>query len=156
MRSITSALSAECSAYKFPLLTKTGVHYIGPFYVTVRRTTENRRGFLFTCLTTSAVHVEIDPSVDYSSCVMRVERFLSCRGTLSKTWSDNATTFVGAEKALRISKSGIPTILLVNLPTKALTGDSIRPVRHTKVSSGRCLFAASSAYFTASLERGAS
>ena len=77
------------------------VDYFGPFYVTVRRTTEKRWGFLFTCLTTRAVHVEIVPSMDASSSVMGVERFVSRRGTPAIIWSDNGTNFVGAEKELR-------------------------------------------------------
>ena len=63
--------------------------------------TENRWGFLFTCLTTRAVHVEIVPSIDASSCVMGMERFVSRRGTPAIIWSDNGTNFVGAEKELR-------------------------------------------------------
>ena len=58
-------------------------------------------GFLFTCLTTRAVHVEIVPSMDGSSCVMGVERFVSRQGTPAIIWSDSDTNFVGAEKELR-------------------------------------------------------
>ena len=43
-------------------------------YFTVRRTTEKRCGFLFTCLTSRAVHVEVVPSMDISSCVMGAVR----------------------------------------------------------------------------------
>ena len=39
--------------------------------------------------------------MDASSCVMAVERFVSRRGTPAIIWSDNGTTFVGAEKELR-------------------------------------------------------
>ena len=57
-------------------------------------------GFLFTCLTTRAVHFEIVPSLDTSSCVMDLERFIARRGTPSKIWSNNGMNFVGAEKEL--------------------------------------------------------
>ena len=40
-------------------------------------------------------------SMDASSCVMGVERFVSRRGTPAIIWSDNGTNFVGAEKELR-------------------------------------------------------
>ena len=78
---IMADLPVERLAYQSPPFTNTGVDYFGPFYVTVRRTTEKRWCFLFTCLTTRAVHVEIVPSMDASSCVMGVERFVSRRGT---------------------------------------------------------------------------
>ena len=98
---IMAELPVERLAYQSPLFTNTGVDYFGPFYVTVRRTTEKRWGVLFTCLTTRAVHVEIVPSMDASSCVMGVERFVSRRGTPAIIWSDNGTNFVGTEKELR-------------------------------------------------------
>ena len=100
---IMSDLPKERLAYQSPPFTNTGVDYFGPFYVTVRRTTEKRWGFLFTCLTTRAVHVEIVTSMDTSSCVMGVERFVSRRGTPAMIWSDNGTNFIGAEKELRES-----------------------------------------------------
>ena len=98
---IMADLPVERLAYQSPPFTNTGVDYFGPFYVTVRRTTEKRWGFLFTCLTTRAVHVEIVPSMDASSCVMGVERIVFRRGTPTIIWSDNGTNFVGAEKELR-------------------------------------------------------
>ena len=70
----------------------------GLFYVTVRRTTEKGWGFLFTCLTSFAVHVEVVPSMDTSSCVMGVAHFVSRRSRPAMIWSDNSTNFVGAEK----------------------------------------------------------
>ena len=83
---IMADLPVERLAYQSPPFTNTGVDYFGPFYVTVRRTSEKRWGFLFTCLTTRAVHVEIVPSMDASSCVMGVERFVSRRGTPAIIW----------------------------------------------------------------------
>ena len=98
---IMADLPVEKLAYQSPPFTNTGVDHFGPFYLTVGRTTEKRWGFLFTCLTTRAVHVEIVPSVDASSCVMGADRFVYRRGTPANIWSDNGTYFVGAEKELR-------------------------------------------------------
>ena len=81
MQPIMSDLPNEILAYRALPFLNIGVDYFGPFFVTVRRTTEKTRGFLFTCLPLRAVHVEIVTSMDTSSCVMRVERFVTRRGT---------------------------------------------------------------------------
>ena len=86
----------ETLAYQSPPFTNTGVDYLGPFYVPVR--TEKRWGFVFTCLTTRAVHVEVVQSLDKSSCSMGVERFVSRRGTPAMLLSDYRTNIIGAEK----------------------------------------------------------
>ena len=101
MLPIMSDLPKERLAYQSPPLTNTGVDYFGPFYVTVRRTTEKMWGFTFTFLTIRAVHFEIDTSMDTSFYVMGVERFVSRRGTPEMIWSDIGTNFIGAEKELR-------------------------------------------------------
>ena len=98
IQSIMADRPVERLAYQSPPFTNTGVVYFRPFYVTVRRTTEKKWGFLFTCLTTRAVHVETFPSMDPSSCVMGVEQFVSDWGTPAIIWPDNGTNFVGAEK----------------------------------------------------------
>ena len=93
-------LPRERLAFKEPPFTNTGVDYFGPFYVAVRRSTEKRWGFPFTCLTTRAVHFEVVPSMDTSSCIMGIERFTARRGTPSVLWSDNGTNFIASEKEL--------------------------------------------------------
>ena len=113
LQPIVTDLPVERLAYQSPPFTNTGVDYVGPFYVTVRMTKERRWGFLLTCLTTRAVHVEIIPSMDASSCVMGVERFVSRRGTPAIIWSDNGTDFVGAEKELHENIEKWKTINIV-------------------------------------------
>ena len=93
-------LPVERLGYRQPPFTNCGVDYFGPFYVSIRRSSEKRWCFLFTCMTTRAVHIEIVSSMDTSSCVMGIERFIARRGTPSVIWSDNGTNFVGAEKEL--------------------------------------------------------
>ena len=66
----------------------------------MKRSTEKRWGFLFTCLTTRGVHFEVVPSIDTSSCVMGIERFIARREIPSVLWSDNRTNFVASEKEL--------------------------------------------------------
>ena len=86
--------------YKQPPFSNTGFDYFGPFLVPIRRSTEKSWGFLFTCLITRAVHIEVVPSLDTSSCVMCVERFTARRGTPTTIKFDNGTNFVGAQKEL--------------------------------------------------------
>ena len=95
-----SDLPRERLAFKEPPFLNTGINYCGPFFVSVKKSTEKRWGFLFTCLTTRAVHFEVVPSMDISSCVMGVERFCARREIPSVIWSDNGTNFVVSEKEL--------------------------------------------------------
>ena len=73
---IMADLPKKRLAYQSPPFTNTGLitsaHSASQFVGH-----EKRWGFLFTCLTTRAVHVEFVPSMDTSSCVMGVERFPS-------------------------------------------------------------------------------
>ena len=97
---IMADLPKERLAFAARPFTNTGLDYFGPFYVSVKRCTEKRWGFLFTCLTTRAVHFEVVPSMDTSSCVMGIERFVARRCIPSVIWSDNGTNFVATEKEL--------------------------------------------------------
>ena len=96
-------LPRERLALKEPQFSNTGVDYFGPFFVSVKRSTEKLCGFLFTCLTTRDVPFEMDPSMDTSSCVMGTERFCARRGITSVIWSDNGTNFVASEKELLLN-----------------------------------------------------
>ena len=95
-------LPKERLGYQERPLTYTGVDYFGPFHVSVIRSTEKRWGFLFTCMTTRPVHIEIVPKRDTSSCVMGIERFVARREHPHTIWSDNGTNFVGADKKLAL------------------------------------------------------
>ena len=97
---IMADLPKERLAFSSRPFTNTGLDYFGPFYVSIKRSTEKRWGFLFTCLTTRAVHFEVVTSMDTSSCVMGIERFVSRRGIPSVILSDNGTNFVASEKEL--------------------------------------------------------
>ena len=98
-----SDIPAERLGYRQPPFSNCGVDYFGPFHVTIRRSSEKRWGFLFTCFTTRAFQIELVPSMDTSSCVMAIERFNSRRRTPSIIWSDNGTNFVRAEKEVLLS-----------------------------------------------------
>ena len=57
-------------------------------------------GFLFTCMTTRAVHIEVAHSLHTDSCVMGIERSIPRRGRPSVIFSNNGTNFIWAEKEL--------------------------------------------------------
>ena len=80
--------------FGYPPFVNTGLDYFGLFYVSVKSASEKRWGFLFTCLTTGAVHFEVVPSMDTSCCLMGIERFVSGRGLPSVIWSPNGTNFI--------------------------------------------------------------
>ena len=97
---VKADLPRERLAFKQPSFSNTGVHYFGPFIVTVRRSAEERWGFFFTSLTTRGVHFEVVPSMDTNSCVMGRERFCDRRGLPWVIWPANKTNFVASEKEL--------------------------------------------------------
>ena len=78
---VMSDFPVERLGYRHRLFSNCSVDYFGPIYVTVCRMTEKRCAFLFTCMSTRAVHVEFVPSMDTSSCAMGIGRFISCPNT---------------------------------------------------------------------------
>lgn len=78
-----------------------GVDYFGPIEVKIGRRVEKRYGVLFTCLTIRAIHIEVASSLDTSSAIMAIRRFVSVRGCPSEMWSDNGTNLKGADKELQ-------------------------------------------------------
>ena len=81
---------------------KVGVDYGGPFLTKQGRgrTRAKRYLYLFTCLTTRAVHLEMSYSLT-DSFINAFTRMTSRRGTPTYVISDNGTNFVGAERELR-------------------------------------------------------
>ncbi|XP_064121572.1 uncharacterized protein LOC135226024 [Macrobrachium nipponense] len=56
-----------------------------------------------TCLSSRAIHIETANSLDTSSFINALRRFVARRGNVRKIWCDNGTNFHGAEKELRKS-----------------------------------------------------
>lgn len=79
-----------------------GVDYFGPIEVKIGRRIEKRYGVLFTCLTIRAIHIEVASSLDTSSMIMALRRFVSIQGCPNEMWSDNGTNLKGADKELRL------------------------------------------------------
>ena len=83
-------LPTERLAYKKPAFTNTGLDCFGPLHVTARRITEKQPK--------KAIHLEVLHSLNTSSCMMAIDRFLARRGRPDTFWSDNGTNFVSASK----------------------------------------------------------
>lgn len=91
-----------------PPFTHIGVDVFGPWTISACRTrgghAESKRwAVLFTCLSTRAIHLEVIESMDSSSFINALRRFLAIRGPVKRICSDQGTNFIGACKDLGIS-----------------------------------------------------
>jgi len=86
-----------------PAFSYVGVDCFGPFKVKQGRARVKRYGCLFTCLTVRAIHIEVLHTLETSSFLDALHRFIARRGTPRILRSDNGTNFVGAERELRES-----------------------------------------------------
>ena len=83
-----------------PPFTHCGVDYFGPWLVKEGRKELKRYGVLFTCLSSRAVHIETANSLDSSSFINALRRFISIRGPIRTLRSDRGTNFVGGQREL--------------------------------------------------------
>ncbi|XP_038071931.1 uncharacterized protein LOC119740639 [Patiria miniata] len=94
-----------------PPFTYVGLDVFGPWSVTARKTrggqANNKRwAVIFTCMATRAVHIEVIESMDTSSFVNALRRFLALRGPAKLLRSDCGTNFIGACNELGIDSVG--------------------------------------------------
>ena len=84
-----------------PPFMSVGVDFFGTFYVKRARRMVKRYGCIFTCLSTRAVHIEVTHSLDTSSFLNCIRRFMARRGHPAMIRSDNGGSFVSGEKELK-------------------------------------------------------
>ncbi|XP_011874449.1 PREDICTED: uncharacterized protein LOC105565671 [Vollenhovia emeryi] len=82
-----------------------GVDYAGPLVLREgkRRNARNHKAYvaIFVCFATKAVHVELVSDLTSEALIAAFKRFISRRGKPSHIYSDNGTTFVGAQNQLK-------------------------------------------------------
>ena len=83
-----------------PPFTCTGLDYFGPITVKIGRKTIKRWVLLLTCMATRAVHLEVVHSMDNSSLLMAIQRFIDRRGKPAMMRSDNGKSFVSSSKVV--------------------------------------------------------
>ena len=83
-----------------PPFTFVGVDLFGPLLVKQGRSELKRYGVLFTYFTTRAVHIEVAHSLDTSSFIQSLRRFVARRSRVLELRSDNGSNFVGAKHEL--------------------------------------------------------
>ncbi|XP_058446175.1 uncharacterized protein LOC131427206 [Malaya genurostris] len=86
-----------------PVFSNTGVDYAGPFLLKNEgRKTVPYKAYIaiFVCMTTKAIHIELVSNLTTANFIAALKRFISRRGMVSHMYSDNGTTFVGANHEL--------------------------------------------------------
>ncbi|GBP40475.1 hypothetical protein EVAR_25329_1 [Eumeta japonica] len=83
-------LSNRLAHHRRPF-TYTGINYFGPLTVKIGRATTKKYVVLFTCLTTTAVHLEIAAPLDTSSAIMAPKKMNARLGCPTEICSDNGT-----------------------------------------------------------------
>ena len=85
--------------------TNTGVDYGGPFLIKQGLTKSKIKLkcyiALFVCLATKAIHIELVTDLTSQAFIAALRRFTARRGLCTNIYSDNGTTFVGANRELK-------------------------------------------------------
>ena len=84
---------------------KSGIDYAGPFATRVSKHRGNKtiKSYVavFVCMVTKATHLELVSAYDTASFIAAFKRFTARREICAELYSDQGTTFVGADAELR-------------------------------------------------------
>lgn len=110
--------------------TNCGVDYFGPLFLRESRRRGSRTvkayGAVFVCFSTRAVHFELVEDLTSEAFLACFKRFVARRGNVSNLYSDNSTTFVGANNEI-IKLNKIVQTLDSQLKTFQMTWHFIPP-----------------------------
>ena len=81
-----------------PPFAHVGIDDFGPFLVKQGRSETKRYGYIFSCLTVRAVHIEVARDLSTDAFINAMRRFIARRGNPLCIYSDNGTNFIGAER----------------------------------------------------------
>ena len=114
---------------------QTGLDYAGSFQLKAakRRGVLTTKGYLavFVCLATKAVHLEVVGDLSTATFLAALRRFISRRGSPAEIWSDNATTFHGADAELRSMLREAEVDWRLVTGTLARSDVAIHSIRHS-------------------------
>lgn len=110
---------ARLRLYK-PAFYSTGLDCFGPYTIKIGRRTEKRRGIIFKCMTTRAVHLDLLSSMDTDSFLMALRRFVARRGKPFELLSDRSTNFKGGERELQETFNSLQPDLQAQLASQQI------------------------------------
>ena len=125
------------------LFSAVGVDFMGPIPVKFNRNTLKRYCCVFTCMASPASHLEVTFDLTAGSFLMALRRFLTVRGSSTKIrYSDNATSFVGAELELKRGLGRLKRRERSAMKCRSVVSTSAIPpcLQVIKEGSGRQLF----------------
>ena len=131
----------RCCVEATPSFTYCGVDCFGSFYVRHKRSDIPRYGVIFTCLMSRAMHLEVADTMDKSSFINALRRFIANRGPIRQLRCDGGTNFVGAKNELArkyeaMDQNKIKQYYRITIVT-ILSSNSMSHMLSTWVESGR-------------------
>ena len=82
------------------------INIFGP--IVVRRRDEVKQyGAMFTCMASTAIHIEVAINLDTDSIILALRRLVTRCGNVRSIHSDNESNFIGAERELKKAYSEI-------------------------------------------------
>lgn len=126
-----------------PPFTYCGMDCFGPFIVKQGRKEIKRYGFLFNCMCSRAIHIEMLDDMSTDAFISGLRCFIAIRGAVRQLRSDQGTNFIGAKNEFQkaVDKERICSFLaekqcefVFNAPSASHTGRvwerQIRTVRN--------------------------